>query len=299
MPAATPDHSDAQDRLLPPGKTTFDLPMGKLRVRVVDLPTSWHPFVEETYAPFAEQPSGRAPDLTVRCRTGSGVVIPLPGPGQLPIIDVTELAAGRYRIRSHWQEGEVDVGAGEGELTLTSREPVPMRMSLENFLRISCQLALTDRGAFLLHSAGVLDEGRCFLFFGQSGAGKSTATELSAPRSVLSDDMVLVDAASNPVQIHAVPFFGLFPPEQRTRGAFPAAAAFRLRQSDEVRIESLSGARAVATVSASVPFVHDLGLRHDGITDLVTRFCERVTVADLHFTRSARFWDLLRKRHPA
>ena len=151
MSAAPPDHSDAQDRLLPPGKTTFDLPMGKLRVRVVDLPTCWHPFVEENYAPFAEQPSEHAPDLTIHCRTGSGVVIPLPGPGQLPVIDVTELAAGRYRIRSHWQEGEVDVREGQGELTLTCREPVPLRMSLENFLRISCQLALTDRGA-LEHS---------------------------------------------------------------------------------------------------------------------------------------------------
>jgi len=298
MHAASEDHSDNDDRLLPPGKTTFDLPMGKLRVRIVDLPTSWHPFVEENYAPFAEPPSASKPDLTIRCRTGCGVVIPVPGPGEPPVIDVTELAAGQFRIRSHWQEGEVDVRAGEGELTITSREPLHLRMSLENFLRISCQMALSDRGSFLLHSAGVLDAGRCFLFFGQSGAGKSTATEFSAPRPVLSDDMVLVEATSDPVRIHAVPFFGAFPPAQRTRGAFPAAAAFRLRQSTEDRIESLSGARALATVSASVPFVHDLGLRHDGITDLVAAFCKHVTVGDLYFTRSKRFWDLLSKTYP-
>ena len=30
-----------------------------------------------------------------------------------------------------------------------------------------------------------------------------------------------------------------------------------------------------------------------GLVDLVTRFCERVPVADLHFTLSSRFWTLL------
>ncbi len=49
----------------------------------------------------------------------------------------------------------------------------------------------------------------------------------------------------------------------------------------------------MATVSASIPFVHELGLSHEGLTALVGRLCESVPVYDLHFTRSARFWDLI------
>ena len=59
------------------------------------------------------------------------------------------------------------------------------------------------------------------------------------------------------------------------------------------RIERLSPARAVATVGASLPYVHELGLRHDGLTELIARFCQAVPAADLHFTRSAKFWSLL------
>jgi len=286
--------------VLPDGRTTFDLPLGKLRIRVVDLPTTWEPFIEESYAPFAEVPSADVtPNLTVHCATGQGLLVPLPRPGEVPVIKLKEEGPGVYKIRSHWQDGVIDVRTGEGSVTFTSMTPIHLRMSLENFLRIACQLLLPARGSFLMHSAGIVDQERCFLFFGQSGAGKSLATKLSLPRRTLSDDMILVDADATPVIIHAVPFFGAFPMAHRTRGAFPAAAALRLRHSEDTRIEPLSAGRAVATVSASIPFVHDLGLRHDGLLDLVNRFCKKVPVADLHFTKSDRFWSLLRDRYPA
>ncbi|TDI34069.1 MAG: hypothetical protein E2P03_03920 [Acidobacteria bacterium] len=298
--SSSSDSTAGSASLLPDGLTTFDLPLGKLRIRVIDLPTTWIPFVEENYAPFAEAPSDDVtPDLAVQCTTGHGLLVPLPSPGEVPVIELEDEGSGAYRIRSHWQDGVINVATGKGSVTFTSLEPIHLRMSLENFLRIACQLLLPARGSFLMHSAGVIDQGRCFLFFGQSGAGKSLATELSLPRRILSDDMVLVDADATPATIHAVPFFGAFPMEQRTRGAFPLAAALRLRQSEDTRIEPLRAGRAVATVSASIPFVHDLGLRHEGLLDLVTRFCNKVPVADLHFTRSDRFWSVLRDHYPA
>lgn len=299
MPSSS-DSTAGRGTGLPDGLTTFDLPLGKLRIRVIDLPTTWTPFIEENYASFAEAASEDVtPDLTVHCTTGHGLLVPLPSPGEVPVIELEDEGSGAYRIRSHWQDGVVNVATGEGSVTFTSLEPIHLRMSLENFLRIACQLLLPARGSFLMHSAGIIDQGRCFLFFGQSGAGKSLATELSLPRRILSDDMVLVDADATPVTIHAVPFFGAFPMEQWTRGAFPVAAALRLRQSDDIRVETLGKGRAVATVSASIPFVHDLGLRHEGLLDLVTRFCKKVSVADLHFTRSDRFWSILKDRYPA
>ncbi len=263
----------AEHVTLPEGSTSFDLPLGRIRVRVEGLPTTWDPFVSRYYEPFAEEVSADVgPDLLVTCRRGSGVVVPLPGPGGTPVVDLE---------------------AGRADLMLTDRRETELRMSLENFLRVSCQLLLPRRRAFLFHSAGVLHQGRCHLFFGQSGAGKSTATALSEPRKALSDDMVLIDASGPEVLAHAVPFFGLYPMQDRVRGAFPVAGAFRLRQDTGDRLVRLGTARAVATVSASVPFVQDLGLRQADLTDLITDVCRAVPAYDLHFTRSARFWALI------
>jgi len=291
-------NSPVRDRRLPvpEGRTTFELPLGRLRVRLIDLPTRWDPFVVEQYAPFAEPPGAeREPDLVVRCREGRGSFVPLPPEGEITRLLLEREGPRRFRIRSHWQEGWVDLEEGVGELLLGDRVWDRFSMSVENFLRVVAQLAAIEKGAFLLHAAGVLDGGRAVLFFGPSGAGKSTATAFSQPRRALSDDMVLVDTSGEAVTAHAVPFFMVYPPEERVRGTFPVAAALRLRQAPEDRLEPLPLPRAIATVAASVPFVHELGLSHEGLTRLVAAFCERVPVRDLHFRKSDRFWELIER----
>lgn len=282
-----------QDPELAPGRVSFDLPLGPVRVRILDLPTAWDPFVTAHYDPFAQQLGKEPADLTITCREGSGTVIPVPGPGETPVIEVKQQGEDRFTIDSHWQRGRIDFAAGTAELTLTHRGATEFRMSLENFLRVAGQLLLMRREAFLLHSAGVLEGERCFLFFGHSGAGKSTVTALSEPRRALSDDMVLIDLSGPRVMAHAVPFYGLFPLRERVRGSFPVAGGFRLRQASDDRLERLPAARATATLSASVPFIHDMGLSPERLTDLTLEFCRRVPVYDLHFTRSRRFWDVL------
>lgn len=278
-----------------PGRVDVDLELGPVRVRLIDLPTTWDPFVSEHYDPFCSPASGdREPHLVVQCEeVPEATVVPLPPPGGGTVLELEERGDGTFRICSHWQDGWVDPTAGRGKITLSSRAYIPFRMSVENYLRIASQLMLIQRGGFLMHSAGILDEGRCFLFFGPSGAGKSTATANSAPRAALSDDMVLIDVSGGAPMAHAVPFFGAFPPRERVRGAFPIAAACRLRQAEADRLVSLAGARAVATVSASVPFVHELGLPHTGLTERVARLCAGVPVRDLYLTKSSGFWDLL------
>jgi hypothetical protein len=282
-----------QDPELAPGTVSFDLPLGPVRLRILDLPTAREPFVSAHYDPFAEEVSSAPADLTITCHEGTGTVIPVPGPGETPVIEVERQGEDQFTINSHWQRGRIDLATGRGELTLTHRGATEFRMSLENFLRVAGQLLLIRGNAFLLHSAGVLDQERCFLFFGHSGAGKSTATALSEPRRALSDDMVLIDLSGPQVLAHAVPFYGLFPLKERVRGAFPVAGGFRLWQAPDDRLERLGAARATATVSASVPFIHDMGLSPDRLTDLTLEFCRRVPVYDLHFTPSKRFWDVL------
>lgn len=281
---------------VPEGCCTFDLSLGRSRVRLVDLPTAWTPFVEEHYAPFALPPGDDStPDLVIVCREeGPRTVVPLPPPDEITVIDVQSTGRRAFRLRSHWQDGWFDLEAGRGELVLTDRLWDRFAMSVENFLRVALQLLAVENGSFLLHGAGILEDAHCHFFFGPSGAGKSTATAFSMPREALSDDMVLIDVSGEEPFACAVPFFMVYPAEKRLKGEFPIRGAFRLRQDSEDRLSRLGLARAVATVSASVPFVHELGIPHTGLTELVGRFASRVPVYDLHFTKSARFWDLIR-----
>jgi hypothetical protein len=262
-------------------RSDADLLVGRDVVRVRGIPAGWDDYVAPRYAPLAAPvDTTRTPLLEVVCREGpERVVVELPPPGETPVLEVSARGEGRYGIRSHWSDAELDLGARRCALTLTTRRERFLDMSLENTLRIATQLSLLEERSMLFHGAGVIDGEAVVLLFGPSGAGKSTATGFSVPRAAVSDDMVVLDLSG-----------------KRRRGPYPLAAACRLRQAHEDRLATLSSARAVATLSASVPYVHELGVRHAGLTALVARLAASVPVFDLHFTKSPRFWELLRER---
>jgi len=269
----------------------FDLRVGPIRVRVVDLPEPEEGLAGAWYGAFAHPPSPGTPDLTVTCHRGRGTVVPLPGPGGATRLEVTRAADGTVEVRSHWQDGKIDTARGDAVVVLTDLEPRRLSMSFENFLRVAAQLVLLEHGAFLLHASAVVERGRAVAFFGPSGAGKSTAAGLLAPRPMLTDDMIVVDARGPRPRAATVPFRMRFPAERRHRDPVPLAALLRLRQAGRHQVSPLPPARAVATVSASVPYVHELGLPHAGLTDLVARVAGSVFVGELDFRRDAGFWS--------
>lgn len=281
-------------RHVAPGFADFDLPLGPARVGIRGLPASFEEFVAPRYGAFAEPPNPlRPPTFAMQFHAGDGVVVPLPPPGGETVLELDALGAGRFALRSHWHRGLVDLASASADITLTERRTDRFEMSFENALRVAAQLHLIDRGAFLFHAAAVIDRGRVHLFFGPSGAGKSTAMRYSAPRVALSDDMIVIDTDGDGVFATTVPFHMKMPPADRVRGRHPVAAGFRLRQSPDDRLERLSPARATATLAASVPYVHELGVPHEGLTALVARAASRFPICELYFTKSARFWDVI------
>lgn len=269
----------------------FELPVGPVRIRIVDLPLPFPDAIARWYGDFARPAGDAMPDLTVSCHVGAGTVVPVPGPGGATRLEVERVDGEIVRVRSHWQDGRIDLARGDATLLLTDLEPRRLSMSFENFVRVAAQLVLLERGAFLLHASAVVDGERAIAFFGPSGAGKSTAAGLLGPRPVLTDDMIVIDARGAVPTASTVPFHMRFPLERRHRGPVPLAALLRLRQADEDRVERLPAARAVATVSASVPYVHELGLPHAGLTGLVARVVERTFVGELSFRPHAEFWS--------
>jgi len=170
-----------------------------------------------------------------------------------------------------------------------------LRVPLEIFLRVYCAWQAIERGGFLLHAASIVRDGRTYIFFGHSGAGKSTVSRLTGDSGfVLSDDITLVTREADAYQAHSVPFRafdkGRVVSERRT---YPVAGLYQLAQARRNRVERLPAARAVAAVLSCLPFVTDNLLPNDPaqMMALLQRALAEIPAFRLEFTRSADFWE--------
>jgi hypothetical protein len=274
---------------VPEGSTDLDLRVGSLVVRLLALPTTWTPWVDEQLAPFAAEPGGwGTPDLIMSCREERGPVVPLPGPGESTLLEIARPSAERLVVRSHWQDGDVDLAAGRGELVICARAWDLFTMSVENALRVVAQALSLERGAFLLHAAGIVrHDGRAVLLAARSGTGKSTATMLAAPRVPLSDDLVLVEQPSAAPRVAPLPFYPAAAPGERIADPRPIAGVLLLEQSSSTQLAPLSRALAVARLTACIPFVRDLGEDTTRLHALVDALAASVPVHVLRFTKDA------------
>mgnify|MGYP001823805609 CR=1 FL=1 len=73
-------------------------------------------------------------------------------------------------------EGFIDSRCGIGELILSSKHPLN---DLDYYLRVAYALLSFDAGGMMFHAAGIVRGGKAHLFFGHSGAGKTTVARVS------------------------------------------------------------------------------------------------------------------------
>lgn len=171
--------------------------------------------------------------------------------------------------------------------------------SIHNLLRWFLPPILLARGAFLLHGAGVIRDGLGYVFFGQSGAGKSTSSGLIAGydgrANVLGDDSVIIqlDPMNGLPRLHSAPLGCGYTREAPPLANAPIAGMFRLSQDDDHSIEAMSTAEAVATLLASA-----MNVRADESLDerfaLALGFATTEPgVRKLRFKLDPGFWDLV------
>ena len=161
----------------------------------------------------------------------------------------------------------VNKNFSNGELLLNrktvwpSKQTCPLEYPLDELL-VTNWLSL--RGAVEVHGCGLLDhETGGHLFVGNSGAGKSTTTELwrsHRKAGVLSDDRVILRAQGPDIWMHGTPWHGevaLASPE-----CAKISRIFVLEHGAENEIEPLPPARAVGELFARCfpPFYSRQGL---------------------------------------
>ncbi len=201
-------------------------------------------------------------------------------------------ADGLLRFDAPGYVGHIDEGAGTGQLAISSRQPVE---EVDYFLRVAAALLLFREGGFMFHAAGIVRDGRAYLYFGYSGSGKTTVSRLSHALgdTILNDDLLFLVPSDGGWMVHSSPFWN--PTQVKPNGldSAPLAGLFRLVQAKTVFTAPMQPGQAVAELVASVPV---LGL-DPGRTLAILARCQRlsrdVPVHHLHFLPDDSFWPVV------
>jgi hypothetical protein len=132
--------------------------------------------------------------------------------------------------------------------------------AFENFFRTVVAYRLLERGGAVIHSAGVVDRDRASIFYGHSGAGKTTLARRcrEAGLKVLSDDINAVYLDKGSPVAAKMPFAGEFGHSNERVGPFPLAGLHQLAQAPEDSWRPLSAAESMAALVSCAPFLnHD------------------------------------------
>jgi hypothetical protein len=281
------------------GTETLHLAIGPIRIRLEGLSAPQRASLEARYGIFVTRGDAGQPAVRVQ-------IFQSEREGFLRSASSGE----QYRILTRWHgtlltatsyewSGWIDRvrwDAGLALARITTTDTAAFDRSVENFLRLVMAHSVVPRGGFLFHSAGIVRDGRAYLFFGPSGSGKTTTTGLSLETGaeILSDDLALiVKGEDGTPSACSVPFRGVYAPEYTMNRLHPIAGFFRLIQDPGDRLERLQGAAAVGEVVGSVPFVTDRTEMAGDLLDVVGAAVARVPVFRLYFTKSRRFWDTL------
>lgn len=277
------------------GACNRDLVLGDVAFRFTGLTERQAGALERWWGPYLLPDAGLAVERTIEVTDGGkGVWLGEPKAGELyrvePRLDGKSVIAMSYGFAVGRLSGE------RWRLALDSAGTEPAPQSIENATRWLAARMAVDRGGFALHSAGVLREGRAWLFTGPSGAGKTTAVRLSEAEASLGDDFgLLLPGASGGWFTPPLPFDNA--PEIRDRpaeGTYPVAGVWRLFQDDGVHVEPRTGLLAATSLSscAALPFaMPDLA---GPLLDQIGRFCDDGLFGHLHFGLEGGFWEALR-----
>lgn len=243
--------------------------------------------LESKFGKVSESPPHRPePDLTVHLEDGYGM--PFAGYGVTAETEENRISFRRadYRIIADPDFGTAKVQVFDG-------------FALKHALLHLYSAFMTHREwGLLMHSSCVADEGRAYLFAGQSGAGKSTVARLSAPRDVLSDEASIVKISAGGITVFNSPFrsdseFPYLP------GSYPLAGIHFLHQAAEDRRARVDDSKGAFQAMSKVFYWSYEPKETLKVLKLSRRLAGRVPFYDLYFRKQNTFWDVIRAERPS
>ncbi|MDA8132412.1 MAG: hypothetical protein M0011_12995 [Elusimicrobia bacterium] len=148
----------------------------------------------------------------------------------LPFRPAVVRTGDRLTLRRGDFDASLELSSGRGTL-----RAAPNAQCLDAFLRSLLSSLLLRSGGLMLHSAGLLRNGRAYVFLGKSGAGKSTLSRLAAASGgaeVISDEMNMLRPGKGGWLVHGSPFWGEMRAAGRP-GAWPLGGLYALGKARE------------------------------------------------------------------
>jgi hypothetical protein len=143
----------------------------------------------------------------------------------------------------------------------------------------------------------VADDDGADVFFGASGAGKSTISRLghAIGRAVLSDDMNALRVTPDGVMVEHLPFAGDFGHGRTaTAGSYPVRSLCSLEKGPAPELKPMAFAPAIAALLGCASFVNRNPYRFDELVAKLEALNTRLPVQVLTFAPDNRCWELLR-----
>jgi len=197
-----------------------------------------------------------------------------------------------FRATSYRLAWWFDVRRGEGQVAIAAGDLDPAPRALENCLRSAVAWLAIERGGFFLHGAGIVRSGRCHLFYGPSGVGKSTLSAMSREGRVVSDDLSLVLGTPGGLRVAGGPFRGTYTEGAAVQGLFEVAGFYRLRKDSRTFVRR-GDAACFADLLGNLPWIVDQLPGHPHLIDHVRGLVAGAPFAYLHFRKDEDFWPAI------
>lgn len=178
---------------------------------------------------------------------------------------------------------------GQNQAEVRVRDDFALKHALMN---LYSAFVVHREWGLLIHSSCIVEQGRAYLFAGQSGAGKSTVARLSLPRLVLSDEATVVKVAEGEVTVFNSPFRSGLEADWSvgTTRAWPLASIQLLRQSPEIRRVVITRSAALMQLLGKVFYWAYAPEETAKVMRLCQRLVNSVPVYDLFFQKNDGFW---------
>lgn len=171
--------------------------------------------------------------------------------------------------------------------------------AIHNLLRWIMPELLLEASSLLMHAASVVHNGRGYLFFGQSGAGKSTTIALLSQGNeqiqILGDDASIMQMIEERAWLHSAPLGSGYSRLAPALTRVPLGGIYSLQQSKETQISPMNDAESLRALLASAMsgnFEQDSELRFDVAQNFIRSSCG---IRKLYFQKSSKFWPLVQQ----
>lgn len=199
------------------------------------------------------------------------------------------LESGNIAIRSEGVEGFYDFNNRNGELSISAENPYNV---IEYFLRLIYAITIFTSGGLLLHSAGIIRNERAFIFFGHSGSGKTTISQISKNEVVLSDDLVILLPDVGNWIAHSTPFWNPVGIQFVKRFA-QIIGLYHLIQDRKVFSVRLTRSNALAELLSNIPIIPLFPTMADQLFERGVNVINSIPTYALHFLPDESFWDVI------